>query len=58
MWCCVLKFDEMYTEKVDSEDGHFDVLILGAGVSGLAAAHRLIGYGNKLKIAIIEAQNR
>ena len=48
----------MLDGKVVSEDGHFDVLILGAGISGLSAAKRLIGYGNKLKIAIVEAQNR
>lgn len=36
----------------------YDVLILGAGMAGLSAAHQLAIEQPNLKIAIIEGQNR
>ena len=38
------------------EDPEFDVIIVGAGISGLAAAKHLVK--NKKKVCILEAQNR
>lgn len=47
-----------------SSNTHFDVLILGAGISGISAAHFLIEKYQQLdntrqfRIAVIEAQDR
>jgi len=44
-------------ERTSGEDGHVDVLVIGAGVSGLGAAHRLRTRFPERSFAVLEAQD-
>src|SRR3954469_4384222 len=44
-------------ERTSGEDGHVDVLVIGAGVSGLGAAHRLRTRFPERSFTVLEAQD-